>query len=229
MKTLIEYIHEAFHSNDLVKLTMSKSNIELLNKIEKSFNEINKTKTFSLGNKQDVKKLFKLFIEKMGYPKELDARQILKKYGVYDEQTFAKWLILNADFLKEHNYKIECIKDFNESELDKKYKTWKNSANYVEGKIFDKENFEDDEEERTMVVYDVNDPANPDTTLEYSLVGKVGKDTQNQITMFKVDWHYQTGLKFFDARPILAQNYIKFGKDKLEKFIYVSDDDLTEL
>lgn len=231
MKTLQCYIMEAIKSNDLVKLTMSTKHIAFINKLEKALNKISNDKLYSLGNKQDVKKLFKLFIEKMGFHTEIEARKMLRDYGIYDEDTFAKWMILNASFLKDHKYKINFIKDFNETELDKKYNAWRHSPDYVEGKPFDKDNFDEDDEDdvRKMVVYDANDPANPDTLLEFPLKGKVGKDTQDQITNFKMDWRRKTGLEYYDARPILAQNYIKLGKDKLEKYIYFSNDDLTEL
>ena len=35
--------------------------------------------------------------------------------------------------------------------------------------------------------------------------------------MLKVDWKYMTGLKYFDARPILLSNYLKKSDAELQK------------
>lgn len=234
MKSLVEYIYEQLiteASGELKPFKKTVQSIDVLKLLERGFNGLkNELKEpVSLGNKQDVKKLFVAFLKRCTLGSELDARKKLREYGVYSDKDFAKWITLNAEiFNKEFKNLSNLIKQFNETERERQYKAYKNSEDYVEGKKFDKEAYEedDDDEERVLVIYDCNDPANPDTTLEYPFKGKRGKDNEFQVTMCKVDWHYQTGLKFFDARPILAQNYIKMGKDQLKKYIIDTGDDL---
>ena len=48
--------------------------------------------------------------------------------------------------------------------------------------------------------------------------------------MLKMDWCDKTGLKYYDARPILLSNYLKKSDAELAKREIVFDDsDLTEI
>lgn len=183
----------------------------------------------SLSNKIHRKLLFDAVLERMGLSSTKEARQLFREYDVWNADDFANWLIFNAEFLESNSYNLKHIKDFDETERERQYKAWKESANYVPGKTYDKDDadeYDKDADTRKMLIYDVNDPANPETTLQYPLVGKVSKENSSVITNFKMNWHELTGLKYFDARPILEENYIKMGKDQLKKVEYFEDVDL---
>jgi biotin-[acetyl-CoA-carboxylase] ligase BirA-like protein len=112
--------------------------------------------------------------------------------------------------------------------FDKELSKLATSLYLLTGKIYDKddtEEYDKDADTRKMLVYDVNDPGNKETTLQFPLVGKVNKQNSSTITNFKMEWHELTGLRFFDARPILEENYIKMGKDQLQKVEYIENDD----
>lgn len=186
------------------------------------------SKRYSFENKSDLDQLFKDFCKKS----KIDNK-LLKEFGIIDGKSIAKLITSHKEELEKDGWKFNAIKSFDETEQQKKYKAWKKSDDYVEGKKFNKADYKDaDEEEleRTLVVYDANDPGNDETTIEYDFYGKVGKDTSHQINMIKVDWHYGTGLKYYDARPILLSNYLKKSDAELAKREVVFDDsDLTEI
>ena len=235
MKSLVEYINESIVINE--KLYFFKPNAKTFKSaadIEdavKSFLN-NATKRYSFENKSDLDQLFKDFCNFAKKHYAIDNK-VLKEFNVIDGKSIARLITSHKEELEKDGWKFDAIKSFDESEQQKKYKAWKNSDDYVEGKKFVKRELKDaDEEEleRTLVVYDSNDPGNDETTIEYDFYGKVGKDTSHQINMIKVDWHYETGLKYYDARPILLSNYLKKSDAELAKREVVFDDsDLTEI
>lgn len=231
MKTLVEYINENLYINEaLILFKPSAKTAQDAAKIEDAIKSFfnNSDKRYSFDNKTDLQQMFKDFCSKSKL-----STKLLKEFGVIDGKSIARLITSHKEELEKDGWKFDAIKSFDETEQQKKYKAWKNSDDYVEGKKFVKRELKDaDEEEleRTLVVYDVNDPANDETTIEYDFYGKVGKDTSHQINMIKVDWHYETGLKYYDARPILLSNYLKKSDAELAKREIVFDDsDLTEI
>lgn len=231
MKSLTEYINENMMINEkLYFFKPSAQKAQDAANIEDAIkNFLNTTsKRYSFENKSDLDQLFKDFCKKS----KIDNK-LLKEFGIIDGKSIAKLITSHKEELEKDGWKFNAIKSFDETEQQKKYKAWKKSDDYVEGKKFNKANYKDaDEEEleRTLVVYDANDPGNDETTIEYDFYGKVGKDTSHQINMIKVDWHYGTGLKYYDARPILLSNYLKKSDAELAKREVVFDDsDLTEI
>lgn len=231
MKSLTEYINENMMINEkLYFFKPSAQRAQDAAKVEDAIkNFLNTTsKRYSFENKSDLDQLFKDFCKKS----KIDNK-LLKEFGIIDGKSIAKLITSHKEELEKDGWKFNAIKSFDETEQQKKYKAWKKSDDYVEGKKFNKADYKDaDEEEleRTLVVYDANDPGNDETTIEYDFYGKVGKDTAHQINMIKVDWHYGTGLKYYDARPILLSNYLKKSDAELAKREVVFDDsDLTEI
>lgn len=235
MKSLTEYINENMMINEKLYFFKPSSktfkNAADIEDAIKSFLS-NTSKRYSFDNKLDLEQFFKHFCD---FAKKHYAitDKTLKEFGIVDGKSIAKLLISHKEELEKDGWKFDAIKSFDETEQQKKYKAWKKSDDYVEGKKFNKADYKDaDEEEleRTLVVYDANDPGNDETTIKYDFYGKVGKDTAHQINMIKVDWHYETGLKYYDARPILLSNYLKKSDAELAKREVVFDDsDLTEI
>lgn len=232
MKTLVEYINENLQqiNEALILFKPTGKNAQAAAKVEDSIKNFLATakKRYSFNNKHEIELFFNDFVKSA----KLDST-LLKEFGIVDAKSLAKLLINNKEALEKEKWNISVIKSFDESELKKEYKKWKESKDYVEGKRLNKEQYKDaDEEEleRTMVVYYANDPGNPETTIEYNFYGKIGKDTMHQINMLKMDWHYETGLNYYDARPILLSGYLKKSDAELAKHEVVFDDsDLEEI
>lgn len=178
-------------------------------------------KRYSFNNKQDLEKLFKDYLDYT----HLTWKDV-KNFGIVDGASIADLIIRNKEALEKDGWKFDNISSFDETKMQKEYKKWKNSDDYVQGKRLDKSEYDDANDEdlvRTLVVYDANDPSNPETTLEYDFEGKRGKATDHQVNMIKMDWKYETGLKYYDARPILLSNYLKKSDAELEKVSAFND------
>ena len=234
MKTLVEYINENLQQiNEAFYLlkNVNAKNAQSAAKVEDSIKNflIGAKKRYSFNNKHEMELFFNDFVKFA----KLDSK-LLKEFGIVDAKSLAKLLVDNKEALEKANWNLKAIKSFDESEMKKEYKKWKESKDYVEGKELNKEQYKDANEEqlkRTLVVYYVNDPGNDETTIEYEdFEGKVGKDTSHQINMLKMDWCDKTGLKYYDARPILLSNYLKKSDEELAKReITFDDSDLEEI
>lgn len=224
MKSLKDYIYEALlESKGTMLFKMNAKNAQKAVKLQDNLRAFVKhaKSEYSLTNKSDLEKMFKDFIK---YAK-VDI-STLKEFNITSGLDIANILIKNRENLEKDGWEFDKIKSFNETELEKQYKKWKNSSDYVEGhKLNKKEAKELDEDEltRILVIYDANDPGNEETTIEYDFTGKRGKDTDHQVNMLKVDWKYMTGLKYFDARPILLSNYLKKSDAELQKREIIDD------
>lgn len=232
MKTLIEYINENIILNEALilfkptaKTAQNAANVE--DKLKSFFN--NSKKRYSFENQTDIKQMYNDFVK---YAR-LDNK-VLKEFNIVDGKTIVYLIVNNKEALEAAGWNFNCIKSFDESEMEKEYKSWKNSDNYVEGKKFNREEYKDaDEEElkRILVVYDRNDPGNEDTVIEYEFTGKRTKENSHQANMCKMDWAYSTGLDYWkNANTILLSNYLKKTDAELAKREVVFDDsDLTEI
>lgn len=206
MKSLISYINES------VSMTFKPGSEEwfnfndfLIKYLRNKKNKNNEIIRYSLNNESDMKKLFK-YAEQYGL-------KLLKKFGIRDGKALASFIWLNAKLIKK-GFDTYLIKNFDETEMERKFKEFKKTSNYQKGLPFIKDEYDAEmdgvEGYRIMVIYDVNDPTNPDTTLYYKLWGKRGHgDNEHQVNMHKMDWMEQCDLTYYDARPIFAKNYIK--------------------
>lgn len=191
---------------------------------------LNTTKTrYSFNNKQDLQQFFKDFCDKTKI-----NNAILKEFGMTDGHAIAQKIIDNKEKLEKEGWKLTAIKSFDESAREKEYKAWKNSDDYVQGKTFNKDDYKDADEQtltRTLVVYDRDNPGNPDTTLEYEFTGKRSKDNMHQVHMIRQDWCQYTKLNYYNnARECLLSYYLKKSDAELAKReIALTDDDLSEI
>lgn len=180
-------------------------------------------KKVNLSDRKSVKNLWEKFLGATRF-----GNETLRSIGLKTADNLRDALLLNADRIIEM-WPVAAssnIKDFNLNEYERKYRAWKKSADYVKGEDFaGKDAFADaseEELERIMVVYDANDPGNPDTVKQFKFTGSINKDNQDIINMFKTDWKYETGLKYFDARPCRLSYYLAKSEEELQK-TYDSD------
>lgn len=227
MRTLTSFITESIKSYNEINIFKGIKGAKASEKIIETLQRLSKSKKININDRESVKYLWERFLGHSMY-----SREELSALGLKTADNLRDALLQNADRILENwpEDAVAKIKDFNLSDTEKKYRAWKKSDKYVKGEDFKgKDAYADDDEEaleRVMVVYNANDPGDQSTVKTYRLEGKVGKDTQEQINMFKVDWKYETGLKYFDARPCLLSYYLKKTEDELTKLY---DDDIIGL
>lgn len=211
MKNLTEFINETLYDVALLEDIQSvwkktKETVQIQDTI-KNFCVSMKGQKFSLDNKSELRKVFKIFISKFGFGTDTQNRTILSKYGLATENGFRKFILGNHDELEKNKCYIDWVKQWDETEIEKEYKKAKEN-----GEIPDLVN-DDDAEDRDLVIYDRWDPH---THAVYSFVGKRGKSTDHQVNMIRMDFKYEYGVKYYDCYPILAKNY--YGhEDELKK------------
>lgn len=174
-----------------------------------------KGEKISLDNKIELRKVFKKFINSLSFGSDSQNRQAVKKYGLATEEGFRNFILSNHDNLEKAKIDINWVKQFDETAMEKEYKSWKNSNEYVAG--VKGEDFNDDTDsgtERDLVVYD---RWNPDTFMIWqNFKGKRGKSTDKFVNMCRVEFHYEYDVKYYDCYSILANHY--FGhEDELKK------------
>lgn len=247
MKNLIEYIYEERltkeNTNESETVKQTKQNVEffdkLFNNLSTKLEKKNKRSNdgervqYSLNDKIQQKKLYNALIKTM--VDSINVEEKLKKeFKVKDGHDLARFLWKNAKFFSKVTSIGIVIKNFDEREIMANYRKFKSSAKYQDGEPFNPEEFDPtldgSEGYRTLVIYDVNDPGNLDSVLSYKLYGTRGyKDVEHDVNNFKTNWRINTDLTYYDARPILAKNYIKKTPDQLRKIEIESNDDLLEI
>ena len=206
MKTLVSYINESsiakFKPGSEEWFDFEQFLIKYLRNQKNKYGEIY---TYSVNNDIEMKRMF-TFANRYGL-------KLLKKFNIKDGDMLGSFIWNNAKIIKR-GFDVSLIRNFDESEMERKFKEFKKTSKYQVGQPFIKDEYNPEmdgsEGYRLLVIYDVNDPSNPDTTLCYKLLGKRGnKEIEHEVNMHKMDWKEQCDLTYYDARPIFAKNYIK--------------------
>ena len=213
MKTVFDCINEELvNYNNFKPIGQDAEDIKTLFKvISKLDNKDNLPFTFSLNNNTQMKKVYN--IAKNIIP------DFLKIYHIKTPKNLSEFMWSNAKILKKY-FDVSRISNFNEIELMRKYNIYKKSADFQDGELFDIDSYNPKEDGkngyRILVIYDYNNPTNLDTVYQYKLYGKRGhKDIEQAVNNHKINWKIKANLDYFDARPILAKNYIKKNKSEL--------------
>lgn len=175
----------------------SKEASEIRYKLKNYFVSL-KGKKYSLGNQTELRKIFKDFINTLTFGNYTSNLTAVKKYGIATESGFAKFILDNHDNFIENKFYIDWVKQWDESEIEKEYKKWKESNKYV-ASISD-----EDAEERDLVIYD---RWNPEEHIVKPFRGKRGKSTDHEVNMLRMDFKHEFGVKYYDCYPILFKNY----------------------
>lgn len=170
---------------------------EIMYKLKNYFTSL-KGKKYSLGNKTELRNVFKEFVNTLTFGDYTKNLSTIKKYGIATEQGFAKFILANHDEFVKNKFYIDWVKQWDESEIEKEYKKWKESNNYV-ASIND-----EDAEERDLVIYD---RWNPEDHIVKPFRGKRGKSTDHEVNMLRMDFKHEFGVKYYDCYPILFKNY----------------------
>lgn len=170
---------------------------EIRYKLKNYFTSL-KGKKYSLGNQTELRKVFKDFVNTLSFGDYTKNLSVIKKYGIATEKGFAKFILDNHDNFIENKFYIDWVKQWDESEIEKEYKKWKESNKYV-ASISD-----DEAEERDLVIYD---RWNPEDHIVKPFRGKRGKSTDHEVNMIRMDFKHEFGVKYYDCYPILFKNY----------------------
>lgn len=171
----------------------------------------------SLQNKTDLKMIFASFLKWTKDKFGGNTNEILRKVECDTAAGFVKYVYDNAEGIDSQNGMLDKFKDFQLSKTEVEYKKYK-KEHEEEFEAVDDENAE----ERDLVIYDRYDPA---THKIYGFHGKRGKATDHQVNMFRVDFHYETGTKYYNCYSCLYSYYIEHKKD-LEHYVdYIGEND----
>ena len=185
----------------------------------KDFFSKSKTK-WSLADRASIEKMYTKFVTGYNIP-----RSTLKEFEITSAQALANLLYKSHDILEHEGWDLQKIKEFSQSKRIRSYNKWRTSDQFIEGRKLRRDDIDRDLT-RIMVIYHRHFPGNPDTTFEYELTGITSdSDTITQVNMLKSDWSYQTGLSYFDANPILLENYLKKSDEDLKEVIFTPDFD----
>lgn len=199
MKSFTEFINESSNVKSIFKdLTL----YNFFRKYIESYS--NKENVYSLENQTDMSKFYKEFIEKVfgafGYQQNKTIQKA-HEYGFDGPNDLRRFIITNAEKLHEKNFKLNFINQYNLKGIEKEYKEWENSKDYVDSVKDD--NYDED---RVLVIYNRWDPEQFDV---YPFKGKRGKQTDHQVNMLKMKFHYDNDVKYYECYPILGKNYFK--------------------
>lgn len=180
---------------------------------ERFLGKINKE--YSISNKTDRGYLWNIFKSAVnGLVKDED----LKKYHCDSVDNLARILGNNVELINKKIGK-EYIKT-NETKTEREFKKWKDTDSYVPLEDYDKNDpYADDEElGRAWCIYYAYDPGDTELVKVFRINGKsTDPNVIHEINMHKVDWKYETGLKYFDANPCLVEHYRSTDKESLKR------------
>lgn len=207
MKSIISYIKENFNINEDVQSLWKKTaeTLEIQSKVKSFFNQM-RDKKVSLENKNDLSKTYQAFLKTLTYG--TNARTILGKYGIGTPEGFKNFILKEKETLEKNKYNISWVKDFDLSETEKEYRAYKKSDEYKSGEKKE----EDDANPRELVIYHRYDPGN---YLVYPFSGNRGKSTQHYVRMCRMDFSYETGVKYWETYDCLSKHYFSHTPEEL--------------
>lgn len=174
-------------------------------------------KRIHLENTDQCKKVFAAFesfcVIKFGGK----TPEILRQVNCYTYKLFKAYMHDHAEELEKNKANLNKFIDFNLSESEKAYKKYKKEHPEEFDAISD-----DDAQERDLTIYDRYNPSNH---TNYKFVGKRGKDTEGQVNAFRQDFHYATGVKYYNCYSCLYSYYIEHKKDLEQYNDYIGIDD----
>lgn len=194
---------------------------EFVTYFEKFLNKIKKE--YSIVNKQHVGYLWNIFKKEVS---SMVKSNTLREFNCDTPENLGRLLGNNADLINKKLGK-EYIKT-NLTKTEREYRNWKDTDEYVPLSDYDKNDpYEDDEElGRAWCIYCNFDPGDTSLVKVFRMNGKTtDKNVMHEINMHKVDWKYETGLKYFDANPCLVEHYRSTDKESLRQEVdYLYDE-----
>lgn len=147
----------------------------------------------------------------------------LRNFNLNSSKSLANAIINKKADLENEGWKFNCIKETSRevllNELDKLRKAGVNVDGHKVNTA-DYKNIDYNSLTRELVIYNVDDPNNPETTIAYPFKGARGKHDgwggDHQEHVYAGQWSMQTGCIYWNARGILLENYLKKTCDELK-------------
>lgn len=231
MQSLLEYINESKkilsvpEMCKLLKSKFTKRNWAFVDQFFKNLEQLNQKYSLTAPQKGEAERLYGSLVGKINCE---DVANIKAELHLTNPASLYALLIENVDAFNECAGKKIFVTNKSVT-TEREYKKWKESDSYTPLEDYDpnKEYYEDEEHGRPVVIYYRWDPfSSTDTKVTYVKGSMADPNTEHQINMAKVDWHYATGNNYMTAYPILLTNYRAKDKDALMNY---SDDDLSEI
>lgn len=228
-------IMKTINSNNGTKNLFAKTltSVTLLDSM-KLFFATNK-ETFKITRKTGAKNLYdKLMVHIMKTIPTLSNVYTLSKqleaYGIKNYTDLSTLLLERRDDFLEANFKLKCVCELSEAKLDSMDLVGRafikeNGKGKQLETCFDYEEEDEDDEVRTVVVRTKygNGPI-----MSYQVKGKIGKNTMNPI---KMAYRYETGVSYYESRPILLNSWLKLDDEHKNATcpLVDGDSDLAEI
>lgn len=167
--------------------------------------------TYSLDNKQHLGKAYRKFLADCKFA-ESDKELKLKQFYLDTPEHFRGFWLSNADLLQEKNVYLDWINQLNGKTLGNEYKKYLKSDEYI--KPIKKEDIQDLSKVNPNYII-VYSRWEPDTYELFEYVAESSdKDSkvEHMINMFKMNFHFDCKVEYFECYPIQVKNYI--GKEK---------------
>lgn len=194
-------------------LKMNVDNFAIGLKIEdalRSFVRNNKNK-YNLSTKTGAINFYNDFIRYSN-----TSLEHLRKFNLNSSKSLANAIINKKADLENDGWKFNCIKETTReallNELDKLRKIGINVDGHKVNTA-DYKNIDYNSLTRELVIYNVDEPNNPETTIAYPYKGARGKRDgwggDHQEHVYAGQWSMQTGIAYWNARGILLEHYLK--------------------
>lgn len=151
----------------------------------------------------------------------------LRNFNLNSSNTLANAIINKKNDLENEGWKFNCIKETSKDVLLKQLEELRKAGVNVDGhsvNINDYKNIDYSSLTRELVIYNVDEPNNPETTIAYPYFGARGGDnnshSDHQEHVYAGHWAIQTGLNYYNARGILLEHYlVKTGEELKDREI----------
>ena len=197
-------------------LKMNANNFVIGIKIEDSLRSFVRTskKMYSFYNKTDLTNFFNDFVRYSAI-----TINSLKEFNLVNEIALANIILDKKEVLEKEGWKFNCIKKTHTDLFKEELEKWIKQGKPIIGHTIKREDYKNidySDLKRELVIYNVDDPENPETTFSYPYYGARGGKSLNgkghndhQEHLCAGDWAINTGLNYYNARGILLENYLK--------------------
>lgn len=196
---------------------------------------------YTLGNEKSVKALFADVVYSISnnpmcrkfWKTSLEIKQYMKKYSITCSSDFAEIIKKNLKELDTQKFNLRMFKDvdinkvrsLDDVDFEKLTKLQRKGAEYVKanGAGLSAEDAMSVEDNTRLMA--VRSKYGSSEVKFYKFSGSTNKNNP-EINAIKAAYHYETGCKYFEARPILYSTWINLPVDRQNSTVNVDSSDM---
>ena len=209
---LFDYIGK-INSKDYNTKRYAQTANEIFNMIEIFCSSLKSQKLeFSLDNRTYCGEAYKLFLKNCKFSNK-DKELKLKQFYLDNQDKFRGFFLSNSDDLNEKGIYLDWIKQLNGSTLKKEYEKYCNSKEYI--KPIHKKDIKDlsKVDPDYIIVYSRWNPEIYEL-FEFKAESSLkDQKTEHLINMFKMNFHFDCKVDYFECYPIQVKNYLNKQKE----------------